>query len=133
MGGAIALATAVNVRGLSATVPFYGLPGDLDWSKVDAPIQAHFAQARMLVIATPHTLEVRQMVETARTLNPAVQVVVRSHSEVEAALLERDHAGRVFVGESELARAMTDYVVGRVGGAEAAPSVRAAGTAAASG
>ena len=44
MGGALSFATAVNVRGLSAVVPFYGLPGDLDWSKVDAPIQAHFAQ-----------------------------------------------------------------------------------------
>jgi carboxymethylenebutenolidase len=43
MGGALALATAVNVRGLAAVVPYYGLPGDLDWSKVDAPIQAHFA------------------------------------------------------------------------------------------
>jgi carboxymethylenebutenolidase len=44
MGGALSLATAVNVRGLAAVVPFYGLPGDLDWAKVDAPIQAHFAQ-----------------------------------------------------------------------------------------
>ena len=43
MGGALALASAVNIRGLAAVVPFYGLPGDLDWSKVDAPIQAHFA------------------------------------------------------------------------------------------
>lgn len=44
MGGALTLASAVNIRGLSAVVPFYGLPGDLDWSKIDAPIQAHFAQ-----------------------------------------------------------------------------------------
>jgi carboxymethylenebutenolidase len=43
LGGALSFATAVNVRGLAAVVPFYGLPGDLDWSKVDAPIQAHFA------------------------------------------------------------------------------------------
>jgi carboxymethylenebutenolidase len=43
MGGALSFATAVNVRGLAAVVPYYGLPGDLDWSKVDAPIQAHFA------------------------------------------------------------------------------------------
>ena len=43
MGGALSFATAVHVRGLAAVVPFYGLPGDLDWSKVDAPIQAHFA------------------------------------------------------------------------------------------
>jgi carboxymethylenebutenolidase len=43
MGGALSFATAVNVRGLAAVVPYYGLPGDLDWSKIDAPIQAHFA------------------------------------------------------------------------------------------
>jgi carboxymethylenebutenolidase len=43
LGGALALASAVNIRGLAAVVPFYGLPGDLDWSKVDAPVQAHFA------------------------------------------------------------------------------------------
>lgn len=43
LGGALAFAAAVNVRGLAAVVPFYGLPGDLDWTKVDAPIQAHFA------------------------------------------------------------------------------------------
>jgi carboxymethylenebutenolidase len=43
MGGALSFASAVNIRGLAAVVPFYGLPGDLDWSKIDAPVQAHFA------------------------------------------------------------------------------------------
>jgi len=43
LGGALALASAVNIRGLAAVVPHYGLPGDLDWSKCDAPIQGHFA------------------------------------------------------------------------------------------
>ncbi len=43
LGGALSFATAVSVRGLAAVVPFYGLPGDLDWSKIDAPVQAHFA------------------------------------------------------------------------------------------
>ena len=43
LGGALTFAAAVNVRGLAAVVPFYGLPGDLDWSKIDAPVQAHFA------------------------------------------------------------------------------------------
>jgi monovalent cation:H+ antiporter-2, CPA2 family len=77
-------------------------------------IQAHIADARMLVIATPQTLEVRQMVETARTLNPRVEVVVRSHNAEEAALLERDQAGKVFVGETELARSMTQHVLAQV-------------------
>lgn len=44
MGGALTLATAVNVRGLACVVPYYGWPGDLDWKKIDAPIQAHFAK-----------------------------------------------------------------------------------------
>jgi CPA2 family monovalent cation:H+ antiporter-2 len=79
-------------------------------------VQAHLAQARLLVIATPQTVQVRQMVGTARTLNPAIEVVVRSHDEDEAALLERDRAGKVFVGEAGLARAMTEYVLGKVKG-----------------
>ncbi len=44
MGGALTFASAVEIRGLACTVPFYGLPGDRDWSRIDAPIQAHFAQ-----------------------------------------------------------------------------------------
>src|ERR1041384_7273914 len=43
LGGALSFAAAVNIRGFAAVVPFYGLPGDLDWTKVDAPVQAHFA------------------------------------------------------------------------------------------
>ncbi|MFL6663303.1 MAG: cation:proton antiporter, partial [Rhizobacter sp.] len=78
-------------------------------------IQAHVADARMLVIATPQTVAVRQTVQTARTLNPDVQVVVRSHNVEEAALLEREQAGKVFVGEQELANAMTRHVLAAVG------------------
>ena len=44
MGGALTLASAVNLRGLACTVSYYGWPGDLDWSKIDAPVQAHFAK-----------------------------------------------------------------------------------------
>lgn len=43
MGGALTLATACAVPGLAAVVPFYGIPPSADWSRVDAPIQAHFA------------------------------------------------------------------------------------------
>ena len=43
MGGALSFATAAMVPGLAAVVPFYGLPPSADWSRVDAPIQAHFA------------------------------------------------------------------------------------------
>jgi len=78
-------------------------------------IQAHIARAAMLVIATPDTFGVRKMVEAARTLNPAVEVVVRSHNEEEAALLERDQVGTVLLGERALAQAMAAHVLTRAG------------------
>ncbi len=77
-------------------------------------IQAHIARAALLVIATPDALGVRQMIETARTLNPGVGVVVRSHNEDEAGLIEREGAARVFIGEQELAQAMITHVLGAV-------------------
>ena len=74
-------------------------------------IQAHIARAHMLVIATPDTLNVRQIVETARILNPEIETVVRSHNDEEARLLEQEGVGKVFLGEEALAVAMTDHVV----------------------
>lgn len=83
-------------------------------------IQAHIAQAAMLVIAIPDAFNVRKMVETARLLNPGIEVIVRSHNEGEAELLEREHVGKVFVGEHQLALGMVNHVLGRM----AAPDIR---------
>ena len=82
-----------------------------DASEPAVLIQAHIQRARMLIIAIPDTLDVRRMIEIARTVNPHVETVVRTHSEEEAALLEKDKAGKVFFGEQELALAMTHYVL----------------------
>jgi CPA2 family monovalent cation:H+ antiporter-2 len=76
-------------------------------------IQAHVHRARMLVIATPDTLNVRRMVEIARTVNPRIETVVRTHSEEEAGLLKKENTGTVFFGEHELAVAMTRHVLER--------------------
>lgn len=76
-------------------------------------IQAHVHRARMLVIATPDTLDVRRMIEIARTVNPRIETVVRTHSEEEAVLLHKESAGKVFLGEHELARSMIEHVIGR--------------------
>jgi monovalent cation:H+ antiporter-2, CPA2 family len=78
-------------------------------------IQAHIAEASMLVIATPDTFDVRKMVEIARTLNPTIETVLRSHNDDEAELLEKDNVGKVFVGEHELALGMTRYILERMG------------------
>ena len=76
-------------------------------------IQAHIARAKVLVVATPDTLNVRQMVENARTLNPAIETIVRSHNEDEAQLLNHDASVTVFLGEHELAQAMARDAIGR--------------------
>ena len=77
-------------------------------------IQAHVARARMLVIAIPDTFHVRKMIEIARTLNPDIETVVRTHSEEEAGLLRAENAGTVFLGEHELAIAMTRHVMEKI-------------------
>src|SRR5438093_921124 len=84
-----------------------------DASEPAVLIQGHVARARMLVIATPDTLDVRRMIEIARTLNPRIETVVRTHSEEEAVLLEKENAGKVFMGEHELAVGMIRHVIER--------------------
>ncbi|MDR2874958.1 MAG: cation:proton antiporter [Methylobacillus sp.] len=77
-------------------------------------IQAHIHRAGMLVIATPDSFAARKMVETARQLNPNIEVVVRTHSDEEAELLAREKIGKVFMGENELARGMTSHILSRM-------------------
>lgn len=67
----------------------------------------------MLVIAVPDPLNVRQMVETARTLNPNIEIVLRTNNEDEAELLSKDKIGTVFFSEEELAKSMINHVTQR--------------------
>jgi CPA2 family monovalent cation:H+ antiporter-2 len=78
-------------------------------------VQAHVAEAAMLVVATPDPFNLRQMAETARTLNSSIEIVLRTHSEDESVLLCKDGIGKVFFGEEELAKGMTHHVLERLG------------------
>ena len=86
-----------------------------DASEAAVLIQAHIARAGMLVIATPDTVSVRRMAEIARTLNPAIEIAVRTHDEEEARLLGEDQVGKVFFGEQALATEMVQHVLARWG------------------
>jgi len=79
-------------------------------------IQAHIARAGMLVIAIPDTFRIRKVIETTRALNPGVEIVVRTHSDEESALFEKENVGKVFMGEHELARGMIEHVLARYRG-----------------
>ncbi|MBP9888452.1 MAG: Kef family K(+) transporter [Leptospiraceae bacterium] len=94
-----------------------GLPAvSGDASEPAVLIQAHIVRAHTLVIATPDTFQVRQIIEIARTLNPHIETVVRTHSEEETRLLEKENAGKIFMGEQELAASMSHYILTRIAG-----------------
>jgi CPA2 family monovalent cation:H+ antiporter-2 len=86
-------------------------------------IQGHVARARMLVIAAPDVFQARQMIEIARKLNPLIEIVVRTHSDDEAELMQQEKVSRVFMGEHELAVGMTRYILERSKAPAAAASI----------
>jgi CPA2 family monovalent cation:H+ antiporter-2 len=94
-----------------------------DASEPEVLIQAHVVRASLLVVATPDTVKVRKIVDIARTLNPKIEILLRTHSDEEAELLRRENLGQVFMGEHELALAMTREVISRAGGRSVGRSV----------
>ena len=78
-------------------------------------IQAHIAKAGMLVAATSNTFHVRQMIDTARKLNPKIETVIRTHNEEEAELWVKENIGRIFLSEQQLAGGMAEHVLQRMG------------------
>jgi CPA2 family monovalent cation:H+ antiporter-2 len=76
-------------------------------------IQAHIAHAAMLVVAMPDAIHIRQMADCARALNPAIEIVLRTHSDDESELLRKEGIGTVFFGEEELAAGMSRHILQR--------------------
>ncbi|MET1077279.1 MAG: YbaL family putative K(+) efflux transporter [Pseudomonas sp.] len=84
-----------------------------DSAEAGTLIQAHIATAAMLVIATPDPLNVQRMVETARALNPGIDVVIRTHSADAAEIFRKQQLGEVFFDEEELARGMKSHILSK--------------------
>lgn len=93
-------------RGIAAVSGNAAEPGVL--------IQAHIAHAAILVITAPDSMQVRQIAQIARTLNPDIEIVLRTHSEGESQLMRQDGIGTVFFGEEELAKGMVDHLLQRI-------------------
>ncbi len=118
----ISFVVAEQQRELVETLRTRNIPAvSGDASEPMVLIQAHIARAGLLVIATPDTFNVRKMVETARKLNPDIEVIVRTHSDDEANLLQKEDIGKVFMGERELAHSMTRHILARMKGTAPAP------------
>jgi CPA2 family monovalent cation:H+ antiporter-2 len=54
------------------------------------------------------------MIEIAKTLNPTIDIVIRTHSEMEATLLKQEQAGTVLFGEEELAKSIIRLLLERM-------------------
>ena len=76
---------------------------------------ANIAAARSLLVAIPDAFEGGQVVAQARTMNPTVRIVARSHSEEETEHLKKHGANAVIMGEREIALAMLADVRGKLG------------------
>lgn len=87
-----------------------------DGSNPEVLEMAHVTEARVLIVATSDPHEARLIVTRARELAPTIDVVVRTHSDTEAAHL-RSLSGKVQAihGERELAVQMARYALRRFG------------------
>jgi monovalent cation:H+ antiporter-2, CPA2 family len=77
---------------------------------------ADIDHARLLVIATPDPFQARRMIELARAANPAIDTVVRTHTDEEIEYL-RDGlgVGLALMGEREIALGIGEYALRSLG------------------
>ncbi len=76
---------------------------------------AGLARARLLVVATPDGFQARRIIEIARAIHPAVDIVVRTHSDAELDHLRSLGVGSAVMGEHELAHSMLEYALRSLG------------------
>jgi CPA2 family monovalent cation:H+ antiporter-2 len=97
------LVEVLRERGIRAIYGDASAPGVLD--------AAHIDTAKLLVIASPDSYAARRVLDLARHTNPAIDTVIRTHNDQEREHFEKAGAGRVVMGERELALGMTDYAL----------------------
>jgi CPA2 family monovalent cation:H+ antiporter-2 len=81
-------------------------------------VQAHIANATLCVVALKNSTGMKQLVSVARTLNPAIQFIVRASSAEEAVFYEQEGYGQVFNAEVELAKNLSHAVFQRLAPAQ---------------
>lgn len=76
---------------------------------------AHPERARLLVVASPDPYHARHIIGMARSRNPTIEVIVRTHSDHEQQLFEEMNVQKALMGERELAFGMAYYSLRSVG------------------
>ena len=97
----------LRAQGVPAVFGDATAPGILD--------AADIGSARLVVVATPDPHQARRLLAKARTTNPGIDSVVRTHSDSERRRLEEDGVGLVLMAERELALGMMTYALRSLG------------------
>jgi CPA2 family monovalent cation:H+ antiporter-2 len=107
-----AAADQLRERGVEVIMGNAALPAMLD--------AANVAAARFLISAIPNPFESGNLIERARAANPELEIVARAHSDAEVDYLTKLGATWIIMGEREIARGMSEYILGRLDAARGA-------------
>lgn len=77
-------------------------------------IQAHIQHARLLVISPMDIIDIHKIVDIAKTLNPAIQILLCAESKEEAEVIRRDNIGEVYYAKEEMARNMSNHILNQI-------------------
>ena len=119
----IHLVVAEQNRDLVEQLRKQGVPAVAgDAAEPSVLIQAHIANASVLAVTTADPVGAQAMIQVAKALNPAIQILVWTRDESEAELLRKEKTGRVFLAEHELAASMSDHILACLKKEESSPS-----------
>jgi CPA2 family monovalent cation:H+ antiporter-2 len=94
-------------KGIEAISGHAGHPGLLK--------AANLAKARWLISAIPNPFESANLIEQGRIDNPSLEIIARAHSNAEVEYLKKYGANFIIVGETEIARGITEHIAGQLG------------------
>lgn len=84
-----------------------------DATRPEVIAAAHPDRAKLLVVAIPDRFLARRAIELARHANPKIDVVVRTHTDEEAAWLGGKEIGLIVMSERETALGIAEYALHR--------------------
>ena len=77
-------------------------------------IQAHIQHARLLVISPMDIVDIHKIVDTAKLLNPEIQVLVCAENKEEAEVIRKDNVGEVYYAKEEMAKNMSNHILNQI-------------------
>lgn len=98
---------AMRSLGVTAVYGDATRPGILDHAKPEF--------AKLLVIATPDPYHARHLIDMVRAKNPDIDIIVRTHGDVDQEMFERMGVAKALMGERELAFGMAYHSLRSLG------------------